>query len=120
MIQGSEICPSNIVPVEPRKPSVQPTNQRMDTPLEEGFVSSRTRNTKLRQAHAAMRSAAPELVCDFCYGESQTMSFDMAASSLRALVLVLVLIKDDLFIKRMLTQKASVYPGFFLMSEVTV
>ena len=30
------------------------------------------------------------------------------------LVLVLVLIKDDLFIKRMLTQKASVYPGFFL------
>ena len=35
------------------------------------------------------------------------------------LVLVLVLIKDDLFIKRMLTQKASVYAGFFLMSEFT-
>ena len=32
---------------------------------------------------------------------------------------VLVLIKDDLFIKRMLTQKASVYPGFFLTSEFT-
>ena len=35
------------------------------------------------------------------------------------LVLVLVLIKDDLFIKRMLTQKASVFPGFFLTSEFT-
>ena len=34
-------------------------------------------------------------------------------------LLVLVLIKDDLFIKRMLTQKASVYPGFFLTSEFT-
>ena len=38
---------------------------------------------------------------------------------LLVLVLVLVLIKDDLFIKRMLTQKASVYPGFFLTSEFT-
>ena len=36
------------------------------------------------------------------------------------LVLVLVLIKDDFFIKRMLTQKASVYPGFILMSVVTI
>ena len=36
------------------------------------------------------------------------------------LVLVLVRIKDHHFIKRILTQKASVYPGFFLMSEVTV
>ena len=36
------------------------------------------------------------------------------------LVLVLVLIKDDLFIKRILTQKASVYPGFILMSVVIV
>ena len=35
------------------------------------------------------------------------------------LVLVLVLIKDDLFIKRILTQKASVYPDFFLTSEFT-
>ena len=35
------------------------------------------------------------------------------------IVLVLVLIKDDLFIKRMLTQKAFVYPGFFLISEFT-
>ena len=35
------------------------------------------------------------------------------------LVLVLVLIKDDLFINRMLTQNASVYPGFFLMPAFT-
>ena len=35
-------------------------------------------------------------------------------------LLVLVLIKDHLFIKRMLTQKASVYPGFILMSVVTI
>ena len=35
------------------------------------------------------------------------------------LVLVLVLIKDDFFIKRMFTQKASVYPGFILMSVFT-
>ena len=32
------------------------------------------------------------------------------------LVLFLVLIKDYFIIKRMLTQKASVYPGFILMS----
>ena len=36
------------------------------------------------------------------------------------LVLVLVLIKDHLFIKRMLTQKASVYPGFNLVSVVRI
>ena len=36
------------------------------------------------------------------------------------LVLVLVLIKDHFTIKRMLAQKASVYPGFILMSVVTV
>ena len=36
------------------------------------------------------------------------------------LVLVLVLKKDDLFIKRMLTQKASVYPGFNLVSVVRI
>ena len=30
-------------------------------------------------------------------------------------LLVLVLIKDGFFIKKMLTQKASVYPGFNLM-----
>ena len=34
-------------------------------------------------------------------------------------VLVLVLIKDDFFIKRMLTQKASIYPGFILMPVFT-
>ena len=34
-------------------------------------------------------------------------------------VLVLVLIKDYFIIKRMLTQKASVYPGFILMSVIT-
>ena len=37
----------------------------------------------------------------------------------RSLVLVLVLIKDDLFIKRMLNQKASGYPGIFLMPVFT-
>ena len=37
----------------------------------------------------------------------------------QVLVLVLVLIKDDFFIKRMLTQKASVYPGFIFMSVFT-
>ena len=42
------------------------------------------------------------------------------SSIVLVLVLVLVLIKDDLFIKRMLTQKASVYPGFILMSVVTI
>ena len=36
------------------------------------------------------------------------------------LVLVLVLIKDSVPIKRMLTQKASVYPGFNLMSVVGI
>ena len=36
------------------------------------------------------------------------------------LVLVLVLIKDSVPIKRILTQKASVYPGFILMSVVIV
>ena len=36
------------------------------------------------------------------------------------LVLVLVLIKDHLFIKRMLALRASVYPGFNLMSVVLV
>ena len=36
------------------------------------------------------------------------------------LVLVLVLIKDHFFIKRILTQKASVYPGFILMSVVRI
>ena len=36
------------------------------------------------------------------------------------LVLVLVLIKDSVTIKRMLPQKASVYPGFNLMSVVIV
>ena len=35
----------------------------------------------------------------------------------RGLVIFLVLIKDDLFIKRMLPQKASVYPGSILTSE---
>ena len=35
-------------------------------------------------------------------------------------VLVLVLIKDHLFIKRMLALRASVYPGFNLMSVVTI
>ena len=34
-------------------------------------------------------------------------------------VLVLGLIKDPFTIKRMLTQKASVYPGFILMSVFT-
>ena len=37
----------------------------------------------------------------------------------RGLVLVLVLIKDHFFIKRMLTQKASIYPGFILMPVAT-
>ena len=41
-------------------------------------------------------------------------------SQVDVLVLVIVLIKDHLFIKRMLTQKASVYPGFILMSVVTI
>ena len=36
------------------------------------------------------------------------------------LVLVLVLIKDGVFIKRILTQKAFVYPGFILMSVVRI
>ena len=36
------------------------------------------------------------------------------------LVLVLVLIKDTVTIKRILTQKVSVYPGFILMSVVIV
>ena len=35
-------------------------------------------------------------------------------------LVVLVLIKDDLFIKRMLAQKASVYPGFILMSVIII
>ncbi len=39
--------------------------------------------------------------------------------SVAILVLVLVLIKDHFTIKRMLTQKASVYPGFILMSVFT-
>ena len=34
-------------------------------------------------------------------------------------LLVLVLIKDHFTIKRMLTQKESVYPGFILMSVFT-
>ena len=36
------------------------------------------------------------------------------------LVLVLVLIKDHFIIKRMLAQKASVYPGFILMSVIII
>ena len=35
-------------------------------------------------------------------------------------LVVLVLIKDSVTIKRMLTQKASVYPGFNLMSVVGI
>ena len=38
-------------------------------------------------------------------------------SGILVLVLGLVLIKNNLFIKRMLTQKAFVYPGFFLTKK---
>ena len=56
---------------------------------------------------------------DYCYLVDLSIA-NITQSSLSLpidlTVLVLVLIKDDLFIKRMLTQKASVYPGFFLTS----
>ena len=57
--------------------------------------------------HSCVQNGGREKACSFPF-------------PVRVLVLVLVLIKDSVPIKRMLTQKASVYPGFNLMSVVGI